>query len=138
MPVRVRPRLLFFFPGKPLDFRGFTQEIPGGRGREKVRCVSNREWGIITGFPLKSFPSCLLFEDFFVADPFDPYREALVTETNTIWPEELGDVSTDKRTQVDEALHANPADCADIQYVRVHTGFCRTITVTQADLDRVG
>ena len=30
-----------------------------------------------------------------------------------------------------------PADAADLDYTRLHTGFCRDITVTEADLARV-
>ena len=43
----------------------------------------------------------------------DPYREALVVEHHTIWPNEYED------------------------YVRQHTGFARVITVTPVDLERV-
>ena len=34
-------------------------------------------------------------------------------------------------------LHAEPARAAEIEYVRLYTGFCRRITVTQADLERL-
>ena len=34
-------------------------------------------------------------------------------------------------------LHANPAEAADLDYVRQHTGFARVITITPADLERV-
>jgi hypothetical protein len=73
-----------------------------------------------------------------MADTFDPYREALIIETETIWPEELASVSPAARAKVAEKLHSAPDKCAGLSYVRVHTGFCRQITVTQADLDRVG
>ena len=43
-----------------------------------------------------------------MADKFDPYREALIVE-----------------------------NCADLEYVRVLTGFCRQITVTEEDLQRL-
>jgi hypothetical protein len=35
-------------------------------------------------------------------------------------------------------LHADPESCAHLEYVRVHAGFCRQITVTSQDMDRVG
>jgi len=61
-----------------------------------------------------------------MADKFDPYREALIVETDTVWPEDYDDWESVERQRVAEALH-----------VRVHTGFCRQITVTPDDLDRV-
>lgn len=72
-----------------------------------------------------------------MSDKFDAYREALVLETNTLWPEEFQDLDAAERAAADLALHADPAACANIEYVRVHSGFCRQITVTAADLDRV-
>lgn len=72
-----------------------------------------------------------------MADSFDPYREALVVETNTIWPADFSALSAAEKMRLEEALQADPASCAAIEYVRNHTGFCRTITVTQADVNRV-
>ena len=34
-------------------------------------------------------------------------------------------------------LHANPAQAADLAYTRLHTGFCRQISVTAEDLERL-
>jgi len=68
---------------------------------------------------------------------FDPYREALVVETSTIWPEEYEDWSAADRARIEQRLHAKPQDAADLDYVRQHTGFCRQITVTEQDLERV-
>ena len=73
-----------------------------------------------------------------MADSFDPYREALIMETNTIWPAEYQDLDPAERAKAEEALHAAPEKCANIEYVRVHTGFCRQVTVTPADAERVG
>jgi hypothetical protein len=72
-----------------------------------------------------------------MADTFDPYRERLIIETETIWPPEFQDVTPEKKSQVEEKLHATPDKCEHLTYIRVHTGFCRAITVTQADLARV-
>lgn len=72
-----------------------------------------------------------------MADKFDPYREALVTETNTIWPPELAHLPAAEKLRLEEALHANSSQCAHLEYVRTHTGFCRTITVTPADVERL-
>jgi hypothetical protein len=72
-----------------------------------------------------------------MADTFDPYREALVMETDTVWPAELAELPAAEKRQAEIALHAHPEACAHLEYVRVHTGFCRLITVTAADLERV-
>ena len=67
---------------------------------------------------------------------FDPYREALVVECITVWPDSCEDWSAADKTRVETLLHASPRDAADLDYVRQHTGFARVITVTPADLDR--
>jgi hypothetical protein len=72
-----------------------------------------------------------------VPDRFDPYREALIVETNTVWPEEFASLEATARSRIEAALHADPASCAQLEYVRMHTGFCRQITVTEADIERV-
>ncbi|MCI0361678.1 MAG: hypothetical protein L0211_24605 [Planctomycetaceae bacterium] len=72
-----------------------------------------------------------------MADTFDPYREALVMETETVWPEEYEDLSPNEKTALEAKLHADPAACAGLAYIRTHTGFCRQITVTPADVERV-
>ncbi len=35
-------------------------------------------------------------------------------------------------------MHAEPQAATELSYVRQHTGFCRTITVHEADLERLG
>ena len=70
-------------------------------------------------------------------DKFDRYREALVVETNTIWPSEHSGLETAEKARIEQALHADPKSCAQLEYVRTHTGFCRQITVTAEDLKRV-
>jgi hypothetical protein len=72
-----------------------------------------------------------------MAEAFDPYRDALVVEQKTVWPDELAGRSSEDKARIEKALHAAAAAAAELDYVRLHTGFCRTITVTQADLDRV-
>jgi len=72
-----------------------------------------------------------------VADKFDPYREALVMETSTIWPAEYDELPAAEKTSLEEKLHASPANCGQLEYVRTHTGFCRQITVTPADVQRL-
>ena len=73
-----------------------------------------------------------------MADKFDPYREALVMETHTIWPAEYDDLPAAEKQRLELQLHAKPDACSELEYVRTHTGFCRQITVTPADLARLG
>lgn len=68
---------------------------------------------------------------------FDPYREALVIERVTIWPEEYDSWEPDRRARIEERLHAEPQEAASLEYERLHTGFCRKITVTPEDLERI-
>jgi len=72
-----------------------------------------------------------------VANKFDPYREALVLETKTIWPDDVGPVEASDKQRIAAKLHADPQSCANLEYVRLVSGFCRQITVTQEDLERV-
>ncbi|NOY30648.1 MAG: hypothetical protein GXP28_10910 [Planctomycetes bacterium] len=68
-------------------------------------------------------------------DKFDPYREALVVENTTEWPEET-EMDPRRRIQLESLLHESPEQ-ADLEYVRTHTGFCRHIVVTDDDLERI-
>ena len=67
----------------------------------------------------------------------DTYSEALVVEHHTVWPDDYEDWSAADKARVEALLHANPAEAADLDYVRQHTGFARVITITPADLERV-
>jgi hypothetical protein len=73
-----------------------------------------------------------------VADTFDPYREALIVETSTVWPSEFDGLDPARKMRLEEAFHAQPDKCASLEYVRMHTGFCRHVNVTEADVQRVG
>ncbi|MEX0586983.1 MAG: hypothetical protein WD176_10075 [Pirellulales bacterium] len=73
-----------------------------------------------------------------MADAYDPYREALVIETRTIWPAEYDTLDPAVRGRIERALHADPAKAANLEYVRLHSGFARSITVTPADIERLG
>ena len=72
-----------------------------------------------------------------MAKQFDPYREALVMETATAWPEAFDDWDPAQKARVEERLHADPEAATLLEYVRTHTGFCRRITVTPEDLKRI-
>jgi hypothetical protein len=71
------------------------------------------------------------------ANPWNPYRESLVQESETIWPEELHLVSPADRQRIADQLHADPAKAEKLEYVRLYTGFSRRITVTAADVTRL-
>ncbi len=71
-----------------------------------------------------------------MSDKFDRYREALVVETATDWPEEFDNLDDVEKARVEQFLHGDASNCADLEYVRMHTGFCRQITVTAEDAER--
>lgn len=73
-----------------------------------------------------------------MANEFDPYREALVLEQVTEWPEEYDGWETADKQRLAASLQAEPQQAAQLEYVRIHSGFCRKITVTAADLARLG
>jgi len=72
-----------------------------------------------------------------MSDKFDPYREALVVESETVWPQGFHNLDPVSKQRLAEALHADPAAAAELSYVRLYTGFCRRITVTEDDLQRL-
>jgi hypothetical protein len=72
-----------------------------------------------------------------MGESFDPYRDALVIEQKTIWPNELAHLSAEEKARIEKALHTDASAAAELEYVRLHAGFCRTITVTQADVERI-
>ena len=73
-----------------------------------------------------------------MADAFDPYREKLVVETNTVWPDEFDHIEPAERAKIEARLHAAPQTASQLDYVRVHSGFCRQITITAADVAGAG
>ncbi|MBM3999094.1 MAG: hypothetical protein FJ297_06050 [Planctomycetes bacterium] len=72
-----------------------------------------------------------------MADEFDRYREALVMETETVWPDGIV-LSDADRARCEDQLHASPEPCGQLEYIRIHTGFRRRIIVTPAELARLG
>ena len=71
-----------------------------------------------------------------MADKFDPYREALIVETNTVWPEGT-ELDARRRAELEALLHDSPEEASQLEYVRTHTGFCRQIVITDEDLERI-
>ena len=73
-----------------------------------------------------------------MSNEFDPYREALVMEATTIWPDDYDDWEPTDRRRIEEQLHAEPAKASELEYIRMHSGFLRQISVTPADIQRLG
>lgn len=73
-----------------------------------------------------------------MANKFDPYREALVMEEETIWPDEFEGIEPEERERIARLLHDAPQEAAMMDYLRTHTGFARQIVVTNVDLERLG
>lgn len=69
---------------------------------------------------------------------FDPYRERLVMETQTKWQDDCPPLDEAARSRVALLMHEEPSAAASLEYIRTHTGFCRAITITPADLARLG
>lgn len=68
---------------------------------------------------------------------FDRRVDSIVAELRTEWSPEVPDLSADRRKQIARWLHAHADQAAKIAYDRTPTGFCRTITVTAEDVERV-
>ena len=51
---------------------------------------------------------------------FDPYRDALVVENQTVWPEEYEDWSRADKSRVEALLHASPREAAELDYREVN------------------
>jgi len=47
-----------------------------------------------------------------MSDDFDPYRESLVIEQVTVWPEQYDDWEPAERARIEARLHAAPAEAA--------------------------
>lgn len=71
-------------------------------------------------------------------DKFDPYREALIVEETTVWSEEFDHLELQVKEQIQRQLHADPESVAELEYVRVHTGFCRQISPTLEEVEQLG
>ena len=76
-------------------------------------------------------------ESTYIHSKYDPYREALVVEQVTIWPDQFADLDPADRKRLEERLHAEPQHAAEMAYVRLHTGFSRQITVAPEDVERL-
>ena len=72
-----------------------------------------------------------------MSNQFDPYREALVMEQLTVWPEQYDAWEPAEKAQIEAQLHAEPEKAADLEYTQQHSGFCRQISVTPEDIERL-
>ncbi len=70
-------------------------------------------------------------------DHYDRKLEILVMERRTSFAPELTELSDDDRRWLAEALHAEPHRASQVRYERQHTGFCREIVATRADVERL-
>ncbi len=61
----------------------------------------------------RSSLSCL-FE--IMANEFDQYREALLVETTTVWPEEYDSLDLATRQNIEGQLHAEPEAAAELTH----------------------
>ncbi|GAB6185573.1 hypothetical protein [Thermopirellula anaerolimosa] len=72
-----------------------------------------------------------------MAEAFDPYRDALVVEETTLWPNGTFGLEEDSRRRVERALHEQASQASDLEYVRLPTGFRREVRVAAADVERI-
>lgn len=68
---------------------------------------------------------------------FDPRVDSLVIETLTNWDPGVTGLSAEDRAVIEEEIHRHPQLASKIEYERAHTGFTRTITVTEEDIARL-
>lgn len=68
---------------------------------------------------------------------YDSRLDLLVMETRTLWDDDAGDLTDDDKQWLVHELHRHPQEAAKIEYERSHTGFCRTITCTATDIERL-
>ncbi len=79
----------------------------------------------------------LAIADINMANAFDPYREALVMEQVTVWGPLKDQVDPAEQEKIALKLHTAAEDACELEYQRTHTGFCRVITVTEDDIQRL-
>lgn len=72
-----------------------------------------------------------------MGNTFDPYREALVMEQVTLWASLAERFDPAEQERIAAELHTAAEDACELEYQRTHTGFCRVITVTEDDLQRL-
>jgi hypothetical protein len=70
-------------------------------------------------------------------DHFDRRLESLVIERRTVFGDDLAELSEEDHRWLGEALHAEPHKAAKVRYERQHSGFCREIVATRADVERL-
>jgi hypothetical protein len=114
-----------------------TERLKTASRDRKCRAAERGERAYTADFPAIIRCAAPPQEFLAVPDPFDAYREALVMETTTIWPPEFDDLPPAQKTDLEARLHADPEKCAHLDYLRTHTGFCRQVTVTAADVQRL-
>ena len=54
-----------------------------------------------------------------MGEAFDPYRDALVVEEKTVWPDEVAGLSDDEKARIEKALHADATGVTELDYTAV-------------------
>jgi hypothetical protein len=67
---------------------------------------------------------------------FDRRVDRMVAELRTVWSREVADLPAERREELARWLHDHADQAELVSYDRTHTGFCRTITVTAADVEK--
>lgn len=72
-----------------------------------------------------------------MGDVVDPYREALVVEEETVWPQNGAEIDPALRAAIHKLVHEQPGLAGELFYIRVFTGFCRRLVLRPEDLERL-
>ena len=102
--------------------------------------MARRQGRILTPTPFspRSLPHpSTLVPQLAAHDHYDRRIESLVMERRTVFADDLAELSPDDRRWLAEALHAAPHKATTVRYERQHTGFCREILATRADVERL-
>ena len=62
-----------------------------------------------------------------MAKPSIPIAKPWSSRRKTVWPDDLpsAPLGESERQRIEERLHADPAQAAELDYVRLHAGFIR-------------
>lgn len=70
-------------------------------------------------------------------DQYDPYREPLVIERETVWPPDGPNLDPQTRRAIEDLVHSRPQLASQLVYVRLFTGFCRRIILAAEEVERL-
>ncbi|MCS7237336.1 MAG: hypothetical protein NZ899_03595 [Thermoguttaceae bacterium] len=72
-----------------------------------------------------------------MGDAYDPYRDALVIEEETVWSPDGERLAPEVRLAIHRLVHAKPWLAGELFYIRVFTGFIRRIVLRPEDVERL-